>query len=46
MQIDPGLNLRNNLWFRKDQWFEQEILPVLKARVDEFLSASNVAGWE
>jgi uracil-DNA glycosylase len=34
----PHPSPRNNLWLRKNPWFEQEILPVLKARVDELLN--------
>jgi hypothetical protein len=41
MQIEPRSSFRINLWLRKDQWFEREILPVLKARVDEPLNVSD-----
>jgi len=33
----PHPSPRNNLWLKKNPWFEREILPVLKARVDELL---------
>ena len=34
----PHPSPRNNLWFKKNPWFEREILPVLKARVGELLN--------
>jgi len=36
----PHPSPRNIRWFRQNQWFETEILPVLKARVEEILSRS------
>ena len=38
----PHPSPRNNLWLKKNPWFEQEILPVLKARVDELLNVYQI----
>jgi uracil-DNA glycosylase len=29
----PHPSPRNNIWFRRNPWFEQEVLPPLQARV-------------
>lgn len=34
----PHPSPRNNLWLKKNPWFEREILPALKTRVGEILS--------
>ncbi|MCW8886225.1 MAG: uracil-DNA glycosylase family protein [Motiliproteus sp.] len=34
----PHPSPRNNLWLRRNPWFEAELLPVLKARVTEVLA--------
>ena len=34
----PHPSPRNNRWLVKNPWFEEELLPVLKARVEEALS--------
>jgi uracil-DNA glycosylase len=33
----PHPSPRNNIWIRKNQWFTDEILPMLKMRVNEIL---------
>ena len=33
----PHPSPRNNLWLRRNPWFEQDLLPVLRARVREVL---------
>jgi uracil-DNA glycosylase len=33
----PHPSPRNNIWLRKNPWFEQEILPALKDRVSQIL---------
>jgi uracil-DNA glycosylase len=33
----PHPSPRNNIWLRKNPWFEHEILPVLKNRINELL---------
>lgn len=33
----PHPSPRNNLWLRKNPWFEQEVIPVLQARVAQLL---------
>ncbi|MBJ6137558.1 uracil-DNA glycosylase family protein [Marinobacter litoralis] len=33
----PHPSPRNNLWFRRNPWFEEEVLPRLQARVAEIL---------
>ena len=33
----PHPSPRNNIWLKKNPWFDQEILPVLKARVAELV---------
>lgn len=35
----PHPSPRNNLWLKKNPWFEREVLPVLKARIGELLKA-------
>ena len=34
----PHPSPRNNIWLRKNPWFEEEILPVLKERVSQLLA--------
>lgn len=34
----PHPSPRNQLWFKRNPWFEQDLLPVLRARVAETLS--------
>jgi uracil-DNA glycosylase len=35
----PHPSPRNNLWLRRNPWFEAEVVPVLRARVAEILNA-------
>lgn len=37
----PHPSLRNNLWLRRNPWFESELLPVLRAGVKQLLSAGG-----
>ncbi|MFT5367284.1 MAG: uracil-DNA glycosylase [Candidatus Latescibacterota bacterium] len=34
----PHPSPRNNLWLRRNPWFEEEVLPVLRKRVSEILA--------
>lgn len=34
----PHPSPRNNLWLRRNPWFEAELLPMLRKRVAEILS--------
>ncbi len=34
----PHPSPRNNMWLRRNPWFEEEILPVLKDRVAQLLT--------
>lgn len=34
----PHPSPRNNLWLRRNPWFEQEILPTLRHRIDQLFS--------
>jgi uracil-DNA glycosylase len=34
----PHPSPRNNLWLRRNPWFEEELLPVLRVRVSEVLA--------
>lgn len=34
----PHPSPRNNLWLKRNPWFEQELLPALRTRVDEALT--------
>jgi len=34
----PHPSPRNNLWFKRNPWFEEELLPVLRTRVAEVLA--------
>ncbi len=34
----PHPSPRNNLWLKRNPWFEQELLPALRTRVDEALA--------
>jgi uracil-DNA glycosylase len=36
----PHPSPRNTGWFQRNIWFETELLPVLRARVEEILAAS------
>jgi len=36
----PHPSPRNNIWLKRNGWFTDEVLPVLKARVSEILSPS------
>ncbi len=36
----PHPSPRNNIWLKKNPWFERELLPVLQARVSEVLGTS------
>ena len=38
----PHPSWRNNAWLKKNPWFEQEVLPELKARVACLLESENV----
>ena len=33
----PHPSTRNNIWLRRNPWFERELLPALQARVAEIL---------
>jgi uracil-DNA glycosylase len=35
----PHPSPRNNLWIKRNPWFEKELLPVLRTRVAEVLAA-------
>jgi uracil-DNA glycosylase len=35
----PHPSPRNNLWLKRNPWFEQELIPVLRSRVSEVLAA-------
>ena len=35
----PHPSPRNNLWLRRNPWFEQELIPVLQRRVQQLLTA-------
>lgn len=37
----PHPSPRNNLWLKRNPWFEQELLPVLRARVSEVLTQAG-----
>ncbi len=39
----PHPSPRNNLWLKKNPWFEDEILPVLKDRVSQLLTLPKPA---
>jgi len=34
----PHPSPRNNIWLRRNPWFEEELLPVLRARVEKVLN--------
>jgi uracil-DNA glycosylase len=34
----PHPSPRNNLWLKKNPWFEAEVLPLLRARVQSLLA--------
>ena len=34
----PHPSPRNNLWLKRNPWFEEMVIPVLRARVAELLS--------
>jgi uracil-DNA glycosylase len=33
----PHPSWRNNAWIRKNPWFEEKILPMLRCRIEELL---------
>jgi uracil-DNA glycosylase len=37
----PHPSPRNNLWLRRNPWFEQELIPVLRVRVKQILELDN-----
>ncbi len=37
----PHPSPRNNIWLKRNPWFEQELLPVLRARVAQLLAGSR-----
>jgi uracil-DNA glycosylase len=37
----PHPSPRNNLWFKRNPWFEQELIPVLQAGVAEVLKRDD-----
>jgi uracil-DNA glycosylase len=37
----PHPSPRNNIWIRKNEWFEQEVLPVLKRKTKNALRAAR-----
>ena len=37
----PHPSPRNNLWLRRNPWFEQEVLPVLQKRIADLLDKVN-----
>jgi uracil-DNA glycosylase len=37
----PHPSPRNNLWLKRNPWFEQELIPVLRTRVSEVLELNN-----
>lgn len=37
----PHPSPRNNLWLRRNPWFEQEVIPELRARVRELIGNGN-----
>jgi len=37
----PHPSPRNNIWLKKNEWFEQEVLPTLKKRVTSALSQTS-----
>ncbi len=34
----PHPSPRNNMWLRRNPWFEEDLLPILQARVAEVLN--------
>ncbi len=39
----PHPSPRNNIWLKKNPWFENEILPVLKLRIAQLLQGSALS---
>ncbi|AOY87343.1 uracil-DNA glycosylase [Marinobacter salinus] len=37
----PHPSPRNNLWLRRNPWFEEEVIPVLRARISALLSDND-----
>lgn len=37
----PHPSPRNNLWLKRNPWFEQELLPVLRTRISEILKCAH-----
>ncbi|MEO9870313.1 uracil-DNA glycosylase family protein [Ekhidna sp.] len=38
----PHPSPRNNIWMKKNEWFEEELLPVLKEQVNNIFSISRL----
>ena len=39
----PHPSPRNNLWLKRNPWFEKDLIPVLQTRVSEALEAESIA---
>ncbi|WP_448211165.1 uracil-DNA glycosylase family protein [Colwellia sp. MEBiC06753] len=39
----PHPSPRNNLWLKKHPWFEQQVLPLLQAKLQQALSLNNLS---
>jgi uracil-DNA glycosylase len=37
----PHPSPRNNLWLKRNPWFEQELIPVLQSRVAQVLAKAD-----
>jgi uracil-DNA glycosylase len=37
----PHPSPRNNLWLKRNPWFEEELIPVLQARVSELITSDD-----
>lgn len=37
----PHPSPRNNLWLKRNPWFEEELIPVLRARVSELITSDS-----
>lgn len=42
----PHPSPRNNLWLRRNPWFENEVVPALRARVSEVLTLNSKGAGE
>lgn len=40
----PHPSPRNNLWLRRNPWFERDVIPALRARIAEILGRTPAAG--